>query len=110
MPSPDSQEFLKRWGISRRDTRRIRIVRDGENVEHLVEKRFLEPELHTLMEVKRAIVREGDVERMVINASVPRARLRGTHFAGYVAYAEREGWHTGPTIASRAPHTSHGMT
>ena len=99
---PDSREFLSRWGVSRRDTRRIRIVRDGENVEHLVEKRFLEPELHTPMEVKRAVVRESDVERMVINASVPRAQLRRTHFADYVAYAERQGWHTGPTIASRA--------
>ena len=99
---PDPQEFLNRWGISRRDTRRIRIVRDGENVEHLIEKRFLEPELHTLMEVNRAVVRESDVERMVINASIPRARLRRTHFADYVAYAERQGWHTGPTIASRA--------
>ena len=84
------------------DTRRIRIVRDGMDVEHLVEKRFLEPELHTLMEVKRAIVRESDVGRVVINASVPRARLRRTHFADYVAYAERQGWHTGSTIASRA--------
>ncbi len=100
--TPDPQKFLDRWGISRRDTRRIRIVRDGANVEHLVEKRFLEPELHTPMEVKRAVVRESDVGHMVISASAPRARLRGTHFADYVAYAEREGWHTGPTIASRA--------
>ena len=99
---PDPQEFRRRWGISRKDTRRIRIVRDGENVEHLVERRFLEPELHSLMEVKRAVVRSDDVGRMVINASVPRSRLRRTHFAKYVAYAEREGWHTGSTIASRA--------
>ena len=99
---PDPQEFLSRWGISPRDTRRIRIVRDGENVEHLVEKRFLEPELHTLMEVKRAVVTESDVERMVINAPVPRARLRRTHFADYVAYAERQGWHTGSTIEGRS--------
>ena len=99
---PDPQAFLDRWGISRRDTRRVRIVRDGMNVEHLVERRFLEPELHSLMEVKRAVVRASDVGRMVINASVPRSRLRGTHFADYVAYAERQDWHTGPTIASRA--------
>ena len=71
--SPIHQEFQGRWGISRRDTRRIRIVRDGANVEHLVERRFLEPELHSLMEVKRAVVRKGDVGRMVINASMPRA-------------------------------------
>ena len=98
----DPQAFIDRWGISRKDTRRIRIVRDGMGVEHLVERRFLEPELHTLMEVKRAVVRKGDVGRMVINASVSRARLRRTHLADYVAYAEREGWNTGSTIASRA--------
>ena len=99
---PDPQEFLDRWGISRSDTRRIRIVRDGENVEHLVERRFLEPELHSLMEVKRAVVRKKDVGRLVVNVSVPRARLRRTHFADYVEYAERQGWHTGSTVASRA--------
>ena len=99
---PDPQEFQSRWGISRKETRRVRIVRDGQSVEHLVERRFLEPELHSQMEVERAVVRSADVGRMVINASVPRSRLRRTHFAKYVAYAEREGWHTGSTIASRA--------
>ena len=99
---PDSQEFLHRWGISPKDTRRVRIVRDGMNVEHLVEGRYLEPELHSLMEVQRAVVRKGDVGRMVINASVSRARLRRTHLSDYIAYAERQGWHTGSTVASRA--------
>ena len=98
----DPEAFRERWGISREDTRRIRIVRDGMEVEHLVERRFLEPELHTLMEVKRAVVRSRDVGRMVVNAPVPRARLRPTHFRDYVAHAEREGWHTGSTVAARA--------
>ena len=98
----DPQAFLDRWGISRSDTQRIRIVRDGMDVEHLVEGRFLEPELHSLMEVKRAVVYERDVERMAINASVPRSRLRHTRLADYIAYAERQGWHSGSTIASRA--------
>ena len=100
--TPDPEEFRKRWGISPEDTRRIRIVRDGMKVEHLVEARFLEPELHSLMEVKRAVVRKEDVTRMVINASVSRARLRRTLFSAYVAHAEGEGWHTGSTIYSRA--------
>ena len=39
--TPDPQEFLNRWGISREDTRRVRIVLDGMKVEHLIEKRFL---------------------------------------------------------------------
>ena len=98
----DPDEFYNRWGITRRDTRRIRIVRDGANVGHLVEKRFLEPELHSLMEVKRAVVRKQDVARQVVNASVSRARIRRTRFASYVTYAERQGWHRGSTVESRA--------
>ena len=98
----DAQEFLNRWGISREDTRRIQIVRDGTNVEHLIESRFLEPELHTQMEVDRPIVRRKDVKKMVINAPVPRSRIRGTHFGEYVVFAEQQGWHKAPTIASRA--------
>ena len=100
--TPDPVPFLDRWGITREDTRRIRIIRDGAGVEHLVEARFLEPELHSLMEVKRNVVRKADVGRKVINASISRARLRNTRFANYVAHAEREGWHTGSTIAARA--------
>ena len=100
--TPDPQGFMNRWGIARGDTRRIRIVRDGDGVEHLVEKRFLEPELHSLMEVKRAEVRSEDVSRMVINASQPRARIAKTHLGAYVDFAERNGWDTGSTIKSRA--------
>ena len=99
---PDEGEFFSRWGISRMDTRSIRIVRDGAKVEHLVERRFLEPELHSQQDVDRAIVRKQDAKKVVVNASVSRARIRRTHFAEYVAYAERQGWHTGATIVSRA--------
>ena len=98
----DPQEFRDNWGISREQTRRIRIVRDGDGVEHLVEDRFLEPELHTPMEVKRPVVRREDVDRLVINAPVPRAKLRRTHLGAYVEFAEQNGWHTGSTIESRA--------
>ena len=96
------EEFKSRWGISPEDTRLIRIIRDGSKGEHLVERRFLEPELHTPQEIQRPIVRKTDVKHMVVNASVPRSRISQTHFAKYVAYAERQGWHTGDTIAARA--------
>ena len=98
----DPQEFQERWGITREDTRRVRIIRDGADVEHLIESRFLEPELHTLMEVKRPIVRREDTSRLVVNAPISRARIRNAHMGEYVAYAEQQDWHTGPTITSRA--------
>ena len=99
--TPDPQAFLNRWGISQEDTRRIRIIRDGMNVEHLVESRFLEPEVHSLMDVKRSVIRRKDVRRLVINAVASRSRIRNTHFENYVTYAEQQGWHTGRSIASR---------
>ena len=99
---PDPKKFLDRWGFLPKDASHIRIVQDGMKVEHLVEKRFLEPEIHTLMDVKRAVITTKYARRLVVNASVPRIQIRQTHFEDYVVYAEQQGWHLGSTIADRA--------
>jgi type I restriction-modification system DNA methylase subunit len=99
---PSAARFKQVWGISSKDTKKIRIIRDGDGGLHLVEARFLEPEFHTLMEAKRPVIRVEDVGRLIINAPVRRSSLRGTHLGRYVAYAEEWGWNTGPTIVSRA--------
>ncbi|MCH7843150.1 MAG: hypothetical protein IID01_10335, partial [Chloroflexi bacterium] len=99
----DSTEaFQKKWAISPDQTKRLRVIRDGEGGLHLVEARYLEPEFHRLTEATRIVVKARDVKKMVINAPVARARLRGTHLGRYVAYAEGKGWHKGSTVASRA--------
>jgi hypothetical protein len=69
-------EFRRTWGIARKDTAKVRVVRDGEGGLHLVEARFLEPEFHTLMEAKSVVIHTADVKRVVINAPVTRASLR----------------------------------
>ena len=97
----DPSEFKAKHGITRDETSRVRIVRDGQKREHLVEKSFLEPEIHSLMNVKRPIIRRRDTTRMVINAKASRSRIQGTHFAKYVENAEQQGWHTTPTVAAR---------
>lgn len=94
--------FHDKWGIGPEDTKRVRVVQDGEGGRHLVEARYLEPEFHSSMEATRIVVRAGDVKRLVINAPVARARLRDTHLGKYVAFAEGRGWHAGSTVASRA--------
>ncbi len=98
----DEAAFYDKWTIKRADTKRVRIVQDGEKATHLVEAKYLEPEFHTLMEAKSIVIRTADVGRLVINAPVSRAALRNTHLARYVRYAEEQGWHTGATVASRA--------
>ena len=99
---PDPATFRAKWAIDREDTERVRIIRDGEGGLHLVEARFLEPEFHTLMEAMSVVVRAADCKRRVINAPISRAALRRTRLGEYVVYAEGQGWHTGPTVASRA--------
>lgn len=99
---PKADEFQSKWGITQRDTRKVRIVRDGDGGLHLVEARFMEPEFHSLMEAKSVVIRAEDVSHSVINAAVSRAALRGTRLGEYVRYAEEEGWNTGPTVESRA--------
>ncbi len=99
---PDPVVFHAKWGITPKDLKQVRIVRDGEGGLHLLEARFLEPEFHSLMEAKSPVIRAADVGRRVINAPVSRAALRGTKLADYVRYAEEREWHVGPTVASRA--------
>ncbi len=99
---PDPAAFKGKWGIAPQETGQVRIVQDGVGALHLVESRFLEPEFHTLMEAKSIVIRAADVKRWVINAPISRAALRRTRLANYVAYAEAQRWHTGPTVASRA--------
>jgi hypothetical protein len=99
--TPDADAFHNKWGILPKDTKNVRIIRDGDGGLHLVEARFLEPEFHSLMEAKSVVIKASDVGRLVINAPVPRAALRRTHLGNYVAHAERLGWNTGSTVESR---------
>jgi len=94
--------FREQWSIGVEDTEKIRIIRAGDGSLHLVEARYLGPEFHSLMEASRIVVTAADAKRMVINAPISRARLRKTYLGDYVEYAERNGWHTGLTVASRA--------
>lgn len=80
--------FRRKWAVSVKDTKKLRIVRSGDGSLHLVEAKFLEPEFHRLTEATRIVVSAKDVGRRVINASVSRAALRKTHLREYVEYAE----------------------
>ncbi len=94
--------FRRDLGISIEETKETRVIRDGEGGRHLVEEKFLEPEFHRLTEANRLVVTAADVQKKVINAPVAPAGLRETKLGRYIAYAERRGWISGATIASRA--------
>jgi hypothetical protein len=67
----------------------VRLIEDGEGHIHPVEACYLAPEVHSLMDVTRPVVRASDLDRLILLVSEPMARLRGTLVAKYLHYGER---------------------
>ncbi|MEX0701301.1 MAG: N-6 DNA methylase [Planctomycetales bacterium] len=102
---PKPAGFKNRWGIQPFQTDRIRIVRSGDGSDHLVEAKFLEPEVHNLMETNGVFgvrIDPDELRLKVFLCGVPRSKLKGTHALRYVEWGEKEGFHEGTTCASRA--------
>jgi len=73
----------------------VRIVRAGDGTLHGIEAEYLRPEVHSLMEVDRPVVRARDLERVVLWVREPLKDLKGTHVAQYIRWGEKQ------TFASR---------
>lgn len=99
-------DFRLEFGVSRADVRsgRVRLVRCGEKGSAIfpIESRYLEPEVHSLMEVKGFTVRPEDCSRMILLVGGKRSRLRRTHVLRYIEWGEKQGYHLGATCAARA--------
>ena len=54
---------------------KVRIVRAGDNTLHPVETKYLRPEVHSLMEVDRPVIRASDLDRVVLWVNEPLARI-----------------------------------
>ena len=67
---------------------------------HPIESTYLEPEVHSLMEVKGFVAREQDCSRLIFLAPSPK-RLLPKMAKAYVAWGEQLGIHKGSTCAQR---------
>jgi methylase of polypeptide subunit release factors len=65
-------------GAPRKDvaTGKVRIIEAGDGSVHPVEARYLAPELHSLMNVDRPIVRASDLDRVVLLVGEPLDKLK----------------------------------
>ncbi len=95
--------FRATYGITRSQAQRIRIVRAGDGSVHTVERRYLQPEIHSMMEIRSVHVETAELGRMVILCDLPISRLRGTHFLKYVRWGEGEAFSERPTCIARSP-------
>jgi methylase of polypeptide subunit release factors len=66
---PDSPQIAKRfkekWGIRLADTKRVRVVESGDGSRHLIEAEYLEPEVHSLMEIDSVEIDPAKLSRKI---------------------------------------------
>ena len=69
---------------------KVRIVRAGDNTLHPVETKYLKPEVHSLMQVDRPVIRAADLDRVVLWVNEPLAALGHTYAAKYIRWGAKQ--------------------
>ncbi|MBI4570168.1 MAG: SAM-dependent DNA methyltransferase [Planctomycetes bacterium] len=68
----------------------VRIVRAGDKTLHPIEAEFLRPEVHSLMQVDRPVVRAADTDRVVLWVSDELKDLAGTYAGRYIRWGAKQ--------------------
>ncbi|MDP2824172.1 MAG: N-6 DNA methylase [Sulfuritalea sp.] len=101
----DPVGFEHEYGVPRKqvESGKVKLVMAGEKRGelHAIEAEYLEPEVHSLMEVKGFSVSPADCARMILLAPSPRESLAGTFALKYIEWGESRDYHTGSTCAQR---------
>lgn len=97
------EEFEIAYGVGRDLVKsgKVKLVRCGDKRGEIkpIESEYLEPEVHSLMEVKGFAVSPEDCSRMILLA--PTSEDLAEHVRAYIAWGEEQGYHEGATCASR---------
>ncbi len=101
--------FETEYGVPRRLVKsgKVKLVRCGEGRGEIrpIEAKYLEPEVHSLMEVNGFTVGPEDCSRQILLVGKPRNRLKDKYVLDYIAWGEKQGYQKGSTCASRATAT-----
>lgn len=93
--------LLKRHGISRRDTERLRLCRNSSGFEAVIEAEYLKPVLKSPREVRSIIVDPAQLRWQVLLCPTSRADLKGSHVLDYIEWGEAERFDERPSTANR---------
>lgn len=97
----DDREFKEHYGLRRAETRRIRVVKAGDGSVHLIEAKYLEPEIHSVMGLDSVGISLEKLRRKALLTSESKAQLKGTELLKYIKWGEREGFSDRSTIEGR---------
>lgn len=99
----DPRTFAQHFGVGRVEVENgpVKLVRTGTGEVWPVEAEYLEPEIHSLMEIDGFTVTEANCARLVLMVDKYKRQLRGTFVEKYITWGEEQGLHERPTCASR---------
>ncbi len=84
----------------------VRIVRAGDNTLHPIEAEYLRPEIHSLMQVDRPLVRASDTDRLVLWVNQGLKDLAGTYVAKYIRWGAKQTFASKKSQAVPVPERS----
>lgn len=99
------EEFKQQYGVSREEveSNAIKLVRcgDGRGEIRPIESRYLEPEVHSLMEIDGFVVSPENCSRLAFFIGLHKDQLKGIHAGRYIKWGEKQNLHLGPTCSAR---------
>lgn len=105
----DPAEFEDTYGVPRKEVKsgQVKLVLCGEGRGEVraIEAQYLEPEVHSLMEIDGFTVSPEDCSRQILLVGKKKKELKGTYVLDYINWGESQGYHKGSTCASREGET-----
>jgi len=98
------KEFKDHYGIKRTETDKVRIVLAGDKEVKLIEPEYLEPEIHSLMELDSIEIDPAELGRKVLLVSETKEELKGKYVLKYIEWGEKQGYHEGKSVKGRVTY------
>ena len=95
------KDFKDRYGITKKETEKIRIVHAGDKSQHLIEAEYLEPVVFNLMEIDSIEINSQTLNKQILLINEEKDELKGKRVLKYIKFGEHHGFNERPTCASR---------
>jgi len=101
----DPVEFKQTYGVARKDvvSDKIKLVRCGEGRGEIrpIESCFLEPEVHSSLEIDSFSVRVKNCKRLCLLVGMNKLAIKGKFVSQYISWGEKQNLHKSATCAAR---------
>lgn len=100
----DKNEFERRYGIQRTrvSSGKVKIVEAGDGSVWPIEAQYLQPEVHSSMDIESLEVRGGQLKKQILLVNKPKSRLQGKLVLKYIEYGEAETFGGETPVADRS--------